>query len=162
MVFHKKHSKNSLGLEGFTLIEAVVAITLVGIGLATSYTALTKINAFASTARNSTGAYTAAMNQIDLLLSDSPFNPQKTNDDGTPQIPPELTIGTHTTTNVPIYKEPTSGVIVSGTMTTTITDASVTYNGNTLPMYRATVQVTYTYLSRNYSFSMSTMRASDI
>jgi len=29
-------------------------------------------------------------------------------------------------------------------------------------MYQAVVTVTYTYLSRNYSFSMSTIRASDI
>jgi len=56
--------------------------------------------------------------------------------------------------------------VVSGTMTTTVSDISSTYTqgSQTYPvtMYQAVVTVTYTYLSRNYSFSMSTIRASDI
>lgn len=146
----------------FTLVEAVVAISLAGIGVSSTIAALTKINSIASVARNFTGATTVAQNQIDLLLSDSPFNPQKTNPDGTIQIPPELTVGTHVTNNVPVYKEPTSGVIVSGTMTTVITDISPSYNGFAIPLYQATVTVTYTYLSRNYAVTMSTVRTSDI
>ena len=149
-------------VRAFTLVEVMVAISLAGIGVSTTIAALTKINSIASVARNLSGATTVAQNQIDLLLSDSPFNPQKANPDGTVQIPPELTIGTHVTSNVPIYKEPSTGVIVSGTMTTTISDISTVYNGFSIPMFQATVTVTYTYLSRNYSVSMSTVRVSDI
>ena len=69
----------------------MVAISLAAIGVATTIAALTKINSIASVARNLSGATTIAQNQIDLLLSDSPFNPQKTNPDGTVQIPPDLT-----------------------------------------------------------------------
>lgn len=144
--------------KAFTLVEIVIAISLAGIGVATTVAALTKINSIACIARNYSGATTVVQNQIDLLLSDSPFNPQK----AIPEIPPELTIGTHVTNNVPIYKEPTTGVIVSGTMTTTITDISTPYNGFVIPMYQATVTVTYTYLSRDYTVTINTVRTSDI
>src|ERR1700694_2486100 len=146
----------------FTMVEAIVGITLAGIGIACCLSALTMINSMASTSRNATGAYTVVMNQIDLILSDGPFNPQKTNANGTPQIPPELALGTHTQNNVSIYKEPTTGVIVSGTMTTSVTDVRTTFSGLSLSMYQATVTVNYTYRNKNYSFSMSTVRSSDI
>jgi type II secretory pathway pseudopilin PulG len=150
----------------FTLVEAMVAISVLAIGVASAVGALTKFNSIASISRNATGAYAAVMNQIDLIQSDAPFNPGKTNPDGTAQIPPELQLGTQTQNNVPIYQDPNTGVVVSGTMTTTVSDISSTYTqgGHTYPvtMYQAVVTVTYTYLSRNYSFSMSTIRASDI
>jgi type II secretory pathway pseudopilin PulG len=153
-------------IAAFTLAEAVVGIAVLGIGAACAVGALTRFNSLASAARNATGAYTAVMNQIDLIQSDSPFNPQKTNADGTAQIPPELQIGTHTQTNIPIYQDPKTGVIVSGTMTTAVSDISSTYTNGSLTfpltMYKAVVTVTYTYLNRNYSFSMSTIRTSDI
>jgi prepilin-type N-terminal cleavage/methylation domain-containing protein len=152
----------SLRDAAFTLVEVAVAVALAGIGVSVTIGALTKVNSFASSARNLTGATTAVQNQIDLLLSDSPFNPQKTNPDGSIQVPPELILGTHVTNNVPIYKEPATGVIVGGTMTTTVTDASATYNGITIPTYRASVSVTYTYLGRTYTVTMDTIRTSDI
>jgi prepilin-type N-terminal cleavage/methylation domain-containing protein len=155
-----------LACHAFTMIEAVVAVTILGIGVSATVGGLTKLNSMASMARNATGAYTSVMNQIDLIQSDSPFNPQKTNPDGTAQIPPELQLGTHTQNNIPIYKDPNTGVIVVGTMTTTVTDLSSTYtNGSAtfaLTKYQAVVVVTYTYLNRNYSFGMSTVRTSDI
>lgn len=148
--------------KAFTLVEVIVAISLAGLGVATTVAALTRINAVACVARNLSGATTVVQNQVDLLISDSPFNPQKTNPDGTLMVPPELTVGTHVINNVPIYKEPSTGVIVSGTLTTVITDVSPTYNGFVVPMYQATVTVTYSYLNRNYSVTMDTIRTSDI
>jgi type II secretory pathway pseudopilin PulG len=151
---------------GFGIVEALVGIAVLGLGVACTVGALTKFNSIASMARNATGAYTAVMNQIDLIQSDGPFNPQKTNPDGTAQIPPELRIGVQTSNNVPVYQDPSTGVIVVGTMTTTVTDISSTYtSGSTtfpLIMYQAVVTISYTYLNRNYSFSMSTIRTSDI
>jgi len=153
-------------VAAFTLVEAMVAISVLGIGVASAVGALTKFNSIASISRNATGAYAAVMNQIDLIQSDAPFNPGKTNPDGTAQIPPELQLGTQTQNNVPIYQDTNTGVVVSGTMTTTVSDISSTYTqgSQTYPvtMYQAVVTVTYTYLNRNYSFSMSTIRASDI
>ena len=153
-------------MAALTLVETVVGIAIIGIGTACAVGALTRFNSLASTARNATGAYTAVMNQIDLIESDSPFNPQKTNPDGTAQIPPELQIGTHTQSNIPVYQDPKTGVIVTGTMTTTVSDISSTYTNGSftfpLTMYKAVVTVTYTYLNRSYSCSMSTIRTSDI
>ena len=159
------------------MVEAMVAISVLGIGIASTVGALTKFNAIASTSRNATGAYTAVMNQIDSIQSMSPFNPQKTNNnpdcDGAvhSQIPKDytsvcaggsatydMTVGTHTYNNVPVYQDPNSGVIVSGTMTVTVTDISGTISNT----YQFLVTITYTYLGRNYSFSMSTLRTSDI
>jgi len=150
----------------FSLVETMVSLSVLGIGIASTVGALTKFNSNASITRNATGAYAAVMNQIDLIQSDAPFNPQKTNPDGTAQIPPELQLGTQTANNVPIYQDPGTGVVVSGTMTTTVSDISSTYTqgSQTFPlrMYQAVVTITYTYLNRDYSFSMSTIRTSDI
>jgi type II secretory pathway pseudopilin PulG len=152
--------------EGFTLVEGLVGMVVLGLGVVCTIGGLTHFNSIASTARNASGAYTAVRNQIDLIQSDGPFNPQKKNSNGTAQIPPELQLGTQTQTNVPVYQDPNTGVIVSGTMVTTVTDISSTYNSGAttfpLTMYKAVVTITYTYLNRNYSFSMSTIRASDI
>jgi type II secretory pathway pseudopilin PulG len=178
---HRERRK--IVLDGFTLVEAVVAVTLIGIGVAGSLTALTKANSIASMSRNSTGAQTVAQNEIDRFLAYQPFNPQKMNAgadcDGVTriQVPKDynsicagtaptydLTVGTHVVPGVAIYKDPTSGVIVSGTMTTTIADVSPTYppTGATVPIYRATITVQYTYLNRTYTTTMSTLRVSDI
>jgi len=130
-----------------------------------------------------TGAYTVVMHQIDLFQSMSPFNPQKTNLDGSAQIPKDpvnnpplydMTVGTHTigyldpVTGVvsnqwPIYqyKDPVTGSIsvVRGTLQIQVTDISTGTMPNT---YQAVVTITYPFHGSNYSFSMSTIRTSDI
>src|SRR6266403_301605 len=159
IVITRMKSRAIAGQRGFTIVEAAVGVTILGIGVACTVGALTKFNSIASMSRNATGAYTAVMNRIDLIQSDSPFNPQKTNPDGSAQIPPELKIGTQTQNNVSVYQDPNTGVIVSGTMTTTVFDVSSTYNSGSITfpvtMYKAVVTISYTYLNRNYSFSMS-------
>jgi Tfp pilus assembly protein PilV len=187
VVFHKSHiipesaPKGREGSAGFTFLETVVAVGLIAIGVATSFTALTKVNSIASTSRNATGAYTVCQNQIDAILANGPFNPQKTNADGSKQVPPELALDSsrggnpilgrwNNTTKVwdysavPIYQDPVTGVVVSGTLSTSVTDVTQTYGPYNMfmYMYQATVTVNYKYLNRNYSFSMSTVRASDI
>lgn len=152
-----RHSK-----DAFTLTEAAIAIALIAITMTAVLMTMSRLNESASVARNATGASAVVQNQIDLILSDGPFNPQKTNENGTPQIPPELVVGTHVATNVPIYREPTTGIVVSGTMTTTVVDLSTVLGGITMPLYRAVVSVTYNYRSRDYTLTRSTLRASDI
>ena len=104
---------------GFTLLEAAIAIALISISMTAFLMVMSRLNDTASVARNATGAGAVVQNQIDLILSDGPFNPQKTNSDGTTQIPPELIPGTHVTPNVAIYREPSTGIVVSGILTTT-------------------------------------------
>lgn len=163
---------------GLTLVEAVVAITLLGIGITTAITAMTRFNVFASSSRNLTGAYTAAMNQIDAIESAAPFDPLHLAEDGSadPQIPAVLALdstrgGNPLSENVRVYlykdpnknpSDPTADVIVvSGTRTTSVVDASTTFKSTTVPMRRATVTVSYNYLGKNYSYSMSTLRVGD-
>ena len=159
---HTRLQSISSPQAGFTLTEAAVAIAVIGISITAFVMVMSSLNESASGTRNATGAAAAIQNQIDLIESDGPFNPQKNNADGTPQIPPELVLGTHITNNVPIYKEPTTGTIVAGTMTTTVTDMSPVVNGITLPLYCADVEVTYTYRNKSYTLRRSTLRASDI
>lgn len=156
------YGKRLSSSNAFTLTEAAVALAIIGIGIGAMVPSMTQLNHEASVSRNVTGADTALQNQIDLLLSDGPFNPQKTGSDGQPQIPPELVVGTHTTNNVPIYREPNTGVIVSGTLTTTVQDISQNYSGLMMYMYQATVSISYDYRGRTYSESRTTIRSSDI
>jgi prepilin-type N-terminal cleavage/methylation domain-containing protein len=153
---------DTLRESGFTLLEAAVAIALIAIAMTAFTMTMSRLNEQASITRNSTGAGAVMQNQIDLLLSDGPFNPQKTNSDGTTQIPPELALGTHTTNNVAIYREPSTGIVVSGTLTTTVVDMSELLGSVTMSVYRADVELTYSYRSRTYTLKRTTLRASDI
>lgn len=183
MNFHNESNYDKKSLGGFTMVEAIVAIAVLGIGVASTVGALTKFNAIAGASRNATGAYTAVMNQIDLIQSLSPFNPQKTNDrpdcDNVihTQIPKDycnnpptydLTPGRHTYNNVPVYQDPATGVVVSGTMTVDVADNSsaASYPAiiAALPAntFQFRVTITYTYLSKTSTFSMTTIRTSDI
>jgi type II secretory pathway pseudopilin PulG len=147
---------------GFTLTEALVAVTIVSTSLGSFVGGMTVLNQQASISRNATGAAAVIQNQVDLMLSHGPFNPQKTNEDGSIQVPPELTVGTHVTSNVPIYREDSTGVIVVGTLTTVITDVSQTVSGVKMWLYQANITLSYVYRSKTYSVSRSTIRTSDI
>lgn len=129
MVFYKSHrSTGGAGRSGFTLVEAVVAVTLIGVGVATTLGALSKFNSLAAVSRNATGASAVLINQADLFQSMSPFNPHKmlqnngpcTGATPPPQIPKDycnnpptydMTVGTHTLS----YKDPTTGVVSTQT-----------------------------------------------
>src|SRR2546421_487140 len=147
---------------GFTLIEIVIALAVLGTMAAGCYIGFNAINEYSVSSRLYTEAQSVCQNQIDLILSKEPFdvttNPQK--------IPSVLALGTTTTPNVFIYQDPVSGkVVVSGTMTTTVTDvgSTMSFAGTTanLNVRRATVTVSYTLHNRNYSVSMDTIRTAD-
>jgi hypothetical protein len=138
----------------------VMALAVVGTMGAGAYVGFNSLNIYAITSRLYSEAQTAAQNQIDLILSKEPFDPTRS------KIPTVLTLGTTTTPNVFVYKDPVSGnVVVTGTMTTTVTDlgATMTFANSTknLNTYRATVTVIYTYRGKNYNVSMDTMRTGD-
>jgi prepilin-type N-terminal cleavage/methylation domain-containing protein len=152
---------NRLRQTAFTLAEVMVALGLFGITASAAVSAMLKMNNNAALSRLQTGASTVAQNQIDLALSDSPFNPQKN------QIPPELTLGTTsagdaTSPTVPVYTDPKTGLRVLGWMTTVVADTGSTYSGIALNIFRITVTVSYKFKGRQYGVSMSTMRCSDI
>jgi prepilin-type N-terminal cleavage/methylation domain-containing protein len=154
--------------HGFTLIEVVVALAVVGTMGAGCYIGFNSLNTYAISSRLYSEAQTCAQNQIDLILSKEPFDP--TNNKVPSVLGGQVLAAngttTTTTTNVFIYKDPvTNNVAVTGTMTTTITNPgnTMTFAGSTanLNTYRATVTVSYTYRNTNYSVSMDTARTAD-
>src|SRR5437870_175732 len=149
-----------MGQQAFTLAEVVMALAVLGTMSAGCYVGFNSINQYAVSSRLYSEAQTCAQNQIDLILSKGPFDVVNN------KIPSVLALGTTTTPNVFIYKDPVTGsVVVTGTMTTTITDtgSTMTFAGATtnLNIRRATVTVSYTYRGKNYSVSMDTMRTAD-
>jgi len=141
-------------------MEVVMSLAAIGTMGAGCYVGFNSLNAYAVSSRLYSEAQTAAQNQIDLILSKEPFDPVNN------KIPTVLTVGTTTTPNVFVYKDPVTGnVVVTGTMKTSITDtgATMTFAGATknLNTYRATVTVTYTYRGKTYNVAMDTMRTGD-
>jgi prepilin-type N-terminal cleavage/methylation domain-containing protein len=145
----------------FTLAEVMVALGLFGITAAAAIAAMLRMNNNAALSRLQTGASTVAQNQIDLCLSDSPFNPQKN------QVPLELTVGptyagTASSPTIPVYTDPKTGIQIMGWMTTEVADTNTLLSGNNLNVYQITVTVNYKFKGRPYVVKMSTLRASDI
>lgn len=140
----------------------MVACGLLAVIAGSGAAGLLRMNHHAALSRLQTGASTVAQNRIDLILSDGQFDPQKG------QVPDCLIAGTQqvgsaTNPTIPIYTDPATGVVsVWGWMTSTVTNAGVTYNSANLHLYRATVVVSYQYRGRTYSVNMQTMRSSDL
>jgi type II secretory pathway pseudopilin PulG len=145
-----------------TLLEALIAIGILGGGATASISTLLQMNKNATLSRLRTGAGTVAQNQIDYILSIQPYNPQKN------QIPPELVVGTRTlgsatAPTVPIYTDPQTGVVNTlGWVVTDVADMAQGLNGIDYSLRRATVTVFYKFKNKTYSVELTTMRASDI
>ena len=197
---------------GFTLIEIVIALAVLGVMAAGCYIGFNSINAYAVSTRLYSEAQTAAQNQIDLILSREPFDSSTSGayisgsfDPALNKIPIELmttaeldslaSSGVSFPTSAPtatpatsssyypyypyyrengsgpikkqafIYQDPVTGtVVVSGTLTSTITDASLSMNfinSSNLNTRKASVTVAYNFRGRDYTLSMNTLRTSD-
>lgn len=154
---------------GFTLVEVVIALAVLGTMAAGCYVGFNAINEYSVSSRLYSEAQTVCQNQIDLILSKEPFDVTTT----PKRIPDVLLLDSERTPsgplvqdNVFIYQDPVSGkVIVTGTMTTTIADIGTTMsfagtNAN-LNVRRATVTVSYKFRNRDYSVAMDTIRTAD-
>ncbi len=148
--------------SGFTLLEVLVATSLLVLLAGSSIWALTQANNYASIARLYTGAETAAQNRIDYLLTDSPFNPQS-GEFGTTN---EWAVGTSGIQTVTIYSEPSGANgqthAINGQIVTTVTSNNVVTQSQSLNLYSATVVVTYVYRNKTYRVQLNAMRASDV
>src|SRR5438270_5939164 len=106
-----KKTMRQSGRFGFTLMEVVMALGVIGTMGAGCYVGFNSLNTYAVSSRLYSEAQTAAQNQIDLILSKEPFDPMNN------KIPTVLTLGTMTTPNVFIYTDPVSGnVVLTGTI----------------------------------------------
>ncbi len=145
----------------------MVALLLLGLFAGGALWSLTQANSYAALSRLYTGAQVAAQNQIDLIMSKGPFNPQKS------QVPDVLggpsplpTGGSSTATEdaVVIYSDPgkSNGLTVTAKRQTTITDMNKTVSGRSLNMYSATVLVTFSYRGKSHSVQLNAIRSSDV
>ena len=146
------------GTAGFTLVEVLIAGTLLAVLISGSVTALTQLNRWATAARLRTIAMAVAQQRIDLIET-TPWQVVGTR-------PALLTAGSVTENNVPLnnddYNAATSLVSpyttldsqVMSTRTTVISDL-------TARTLRATVTVTFTYRNRPFTITLNTLRATD-
>lgn len=142
--------------HGFSLLEVVTASAILALAIGGTIVTMTVLNHHAAVSRLNTCAQTVAKNQIDRVLNNR-FIPQL--DD----ISPELVLGTTTANDVPIYIDPqTDETLVSGTVTTTVTNPNITQGGTQLPVRAITVNVTYEYRGRTRNMTLHTLRASDL
>jgi type II secretory pathway pseudopilin PulG len=162
------------------LAELLVGVVILGLVAASIIWGLNQLNAYATASRLYTAAQTLAQNQIDLLLTRGPFNPQlsppayptpnilQSNSNGTPYTyytdPSTGSISTAPISPpVPIYTDPTSNLaVVSGTIATTNQNAAFAVGGTNLTVIKSTVTVSYTFRNKTYNVSMDTMRTSDL
>jgi len=162
VVFYKRHTAaGDFTAGGFTLVEAVVAITLIGIGVASTLGALTKFNSIAATSRNATGASAVLMNQIDLFQSMSPFNPQPSKlqiPKDTVNTPPtyDMTAGAPpgvAVTHIIGYQDPTTKLVIDPC-------SRPVGDQDTWPVYREPAR--WTYANAAARTGASGLAASDV
>ena len=147
---------------GFTLVEILTAMAMLSVVAATSFVALNRMNFLAFSSRLYSEAQAVAENQTDILLTKGPFDPTRT----PALIPTQLQAGTTTQNGVLIYVDPvTSQTVVTGTMTTTVSDPGLTQTLNSstanLDIRKIKVQVDYTFRNIAYSVVMNTLRTAD-
>jgi prepilin-type N-terminal cleavage/methylation domain-containing protein len=71
---HRYVSRPAIPSAGFTLIEIVIALAVLGVMAAGVYLGFNSVNNYAVSSRLYSEAQTAAQNQIDLILSREPFD----------------------------------------------------------------------------------------
>ena len=142
--------------HGFTMVEVLVSLAVLALLGTAAVGGLLAANRMAVKSRLATNAQAIAQARIDRILSE-PWP------EGSP-APPSLAVGITTETNVPIYTDPVPNtVIVSGTVSTAITDVSRTIvpGQPAPPLIAANVTVAYTVGGTPTSVSLSTVRTAD-
>ncbi len=150
--------------EAFTLVELVVAISLISLMAASSVYALLSSNRFAATDRARTAAKTSCQERIDQALA-SAYSPPDlipsffavSGSIPAPNGSPDRGTVTSTET-IPLYldQSDSSKIAVSGTRTT-----RVSLSDSTLGLVRVWVRLDYTFQGKNRSYERYLVRAPD-
>jgi type II secretory pathway pseudopilin PulG len=168
---HRAAKRN--GRAAFSLVEVLIGAAIMGLITASIIWGLNQLITFATASRLYTAAQTLAQNQVDLILTKGPFNPQL----NPAQYPTPNVLQNNTTYYsdpstpdtlyptprfVPIYTDPArNAAVVTGTIATTISDPGFTQSGTNLNVRRAVVTGSYTFRRTTYNVSMNTMRTAD-
>jgi prepilin-type N-terminal cleavage/methylation domain-containing protein len=151
--------------RAFTLVEVLVAVSLLGFLAAGSMWTLTQANSYAALSRLNTGAQVAAQNQIDLIMSTGPFNPQNNEFGALPLEVLKPKGASPLTENILIYIEPDQSNAVYGTRVTSVTkDATLVASGASgrdLNLYCASVVVSYTFRGKTHQVQLHAVRSPD-
>lgn len=147
---------------GFSLLEILIATSILALIATTAFVTLNKMNFLAFSGRLYSEAQAVAENQVDILLTKGPFDPTRT----PPLIPTELQMGITSKSGVLIYVDPVTGqTVVTGTLVTTISDAGLTQTLNSvasnLNLRKIKVEVKYTFRDIAYSVVMNSARTAD-
>jgi prepilin-type N-terminal cleavage/methylation domain-containing protein len=124
---------------GFTLIEIVIALAVLGTMAAGVYLGFNSINTYAVTSRLYSEAQTAAQNQIDLVLSREPFDISAANISGTfNPLLKRIPIEVMTTAEIDALATTGSGLgpVIFPTSPPTATPAPSAYYPAYYPYYR--------------------------
>jgi len=144
--------------RAFTFVEIIVAMGVLVLFTGSALAALTQFNRYAASARLRGHALSLAQQRVDEILT--------TQWRANAAAPAVLTLGTRTETDLILnadIKNQASDLKslftdlvtpVKATRVTTITSVSTR-------LVRADVTVTFTYVNRNYSISLRTMRTTD-
>ncbi|XHR29378.1 MAG: type II secretion system protein [Chthoniobacteraceae bacterium] len=131
-------AKKEGGTLGFTLIEVMVTVGVIGLFVGAAYLGLLKLNSYATSNRLYTCASQMVQEVIDQALSVRPFYPatsgtsadpfdQKRNSNGVGGLPTGLmlsdTLGTAKVTKIPVYLD--AGVLSTGTTASLKTTSDV-------------------------------------
>lgn len=158
-------------------METVISAALLSLVAASSLWALSLSNQMAALSRLSTGAQVAAQNEIDLLISTGPFNPQKGEfgadrpnqfapNGASIVMPRPLALGQTPERDIIIYEEPAvegePPRQIHGKIVTAVTATGIDVSGRSLNAYSAAVTVTYSYRGREHTVELYTVRASDV
>ncbi|MEI6350447.1 MAG: type II secretion system protein [Verrucomicrobiota bacterium] len=146
--------------SGFALVEALIALMVIGITVVSLFAGLSKMNERAAVNRLYTCATAVVQSRIDRSLVDKPFDP------GESQVHPDLVAHTETTPYIAVYKDPdTNQVLVSGTMTTTVSSTTVPVtSGSSLgnvTLQKTDVSLGYQFRGRNYNVQLTCLRSPD-
>lgn len=151
--------------NGFTILESLVSMVIVGILMTSGFVALSQINDYAYTHRLYSCATAIVQDRIDRSLAAGPFNP----DDN--EIPTELTVGSTVVSNLSIYTDPddlvlstTAQPVVTGTLTTTVSKTTLPISSGTnttVPLQHTRVILLYGYRNKPYRVEMTCLRSSD-
>ena len=148
--------RRKLKSGGFTFVELVIAMAVLVVFAATTFAALTQFNRFAAASRLRSHAVSLAQQQIDQILT-AGWNTEK---------PTLLATGTRKETDIPLHTDELNEKadlksVFTEVVTPVVATRETTVAEVTSRQIRATVTVTFTYASRNYTVTLTTLRAAD-